>query len=188
MIDLISTFIEPLEKSGFSYMITGSVATIAYAQPRLTNDIDLILEISHKEVDLLCSAFPEDRFYLPPSDVIKVECARTQRGHLNIIHLESMLKADVYLCGNDPLHHWALARPVRIQLADLTVSFAPPEYVMLRKMEFFQEGGSEKHLRDIANIMETSDGIIDHSFLHAQINQRSLQASWERVKATKPNS
>jgi hypothetical protein len=54
MIDLISTFIEPLEKSGFSYMITGSVATIAYAQPRLTNDIDLILEISHKEVDLLC--------------------------------------------------------------------------------------------------------------------------------------
>jgi hypothetical protein len=99
-----------------------------------------------------------------------------------------MLKADVYLCGNDPLHYWALARPVRIQLADLTVSFAPPEYVMLRKMEFFQEGGSEKHLRDIANIMETSDGIIDHSFLHAQINQRNLQAAWERVKATKPNS
>ena len=188
MIDLISTFIEPLEKSGFSYMVTGSVATIAYAQPRLTNDIDLILEISHKQVDLLCSAFPEDRFYLPPSDVIKAECARTQRGHLNIIHLESMLKADVYLCGNDPLHHWALARPVRIQLADLTVSFAPPEYVMLRKMEFFQEGGSEKHLRDIANIIETSGGIIDHSFLHAQINQRSLLAAWERVNVTKPNS
>lgn len=169
-------------------MITGSVATIAYAQPRLTNDIDLILEISQKQVDLLRTEFPEDLYYLPPSDVIRAECARTQRGHINIIHLESMLKADVYLCGNDPLHHWALARPVRIQLSDVTVSFAPPEYVMLRKMEFFQEGGSEKHLRDIANIMETSGAIINYSFLQEQINQLSLQTAWERVKATKPNS
>ena len=188
MIDLISTFIEPLEKSGFRYMITGSVATIAYAQPRLTNDIDLILEISQAQVNQLCATFPEDLFYLPPSDVMKAECARTQRGHLNIIHLDSMLKADVYLCGNDPLHHWALARPVRIQLAELTVSFAPPEYVMLRKMEFFQEGGSEKHLRDIANIIETSGAMINFTFLQEQINQLSLQAVWQLVKATKPNS
>lgn len=59
---------------------------------------------------------------------------------------------------------------------------------MLRKIEFFQEGGSEKHLRDIANIMETSGAIINYSFLQEQINQLSLQTAWERVKATKPNS
>jgi hypothetical protein len=55
-------------------------------------------------------------------------------------------------------------------------------------MEFFQEGGSEKHLRDIANIIETSGAMINFTFLQEQINQLSLQAVWQLVKATKPNS
>ena len=188
MIDLISTFVQPLEKSGFRYLITGSVASIAYAEPRLTNDIDLIVEISRMQVPLLCKIFPEEQFYLPPADVITAECIRTQRGHLNIIHLESMLKADVYISGNDPLHHWALARPVRIQMSEIHVSFAPPEYVILRKMEFFQEGGSEKHLRDIANIIDSTSSEIDFTFLREQITQRHLSSTWDRVQATKPNS
>lgn len=34
---------------------------------------------------------------------------------------------------------------------------APSEYVVLRKLEYFREGGSTKHLFDIRAIIRTSD-------------------------------
>ncbi len=30
---------------------------------------------------------------------------------------------------------------------------APPEYVIVRKLQFFREGGSQKHLRDISRML-----------------------------------
>jgi len=50
MIELIATFIKPLEQHGLSYLVTGSVAAMAFGEPRLTNDIDLILEIRAQEM------------------------------------------------------------------------------------------------------------------------------------------
>ena len=38
-------------------------------------------------------------------------------------------------------------------MADLPVRVAPPEYVILRKLSFYQEGGSEKHVRDIRGVL-----------------------------------
>ena len=43
--DLLSLFIEPLERLNLDYMITGSVASMLYGEPRLTNDVDLVLDL-----------------------------------------------------------------------------------------------------------------------------------------------
>jgi hypothetical protein len=43
-LDLIPLFVEPLERSAFPYMITGSVAAMIYGMPRLTHDVDLVLD------------------------------------------------------------------------------------------------------------------------------------------------
>ena len=59
--------------------------------------------------------------------------------------------------GQDDLHLWAIiGNSQRVQLDDDQVSFAPPEYVIVRKLEFFREGGSEKHLRDIGRMAASS--------------------------------
>ena len=39
----LATFIEPLERLGLPYCITGSVAASVYGEPRLTADIDVVL-------------------------------------------------------------------------------------------------------------------------------------------------
>ena len=41
--DPIAPFVEPLERLGVSYCITGSVAASVYGEPRLTADIDVVL-------------------------------------------------------------------------------------------------------------------------------------------------
>jgi hypothetical protein len=181
MTELITAFIWPLENYRLQYLVTGSVAAMAYGEPRLTNDIDLILEIKVTDLPALTKAFPDNLYYLPPPEVIQSELARTHRGHFNIFHLETMLKADVYLAGSDPLHHRAFHHKIRIEIDGLSVSFAPPEYVILRKLEFFREGGSHKHLRDIAAILNESSNEIDNPYLLEEVRFRGLSESWQKA-------
>jgi len=70
VIELIDTFVRPLVSSGLPYAVTGSVAAMAYGEPRLTNDIDLVLQIRVDDIPRLAQAFPESDFYLPPPEVI----------------------------------------------------------------------------------------------------------------------
>ncbi len=179
MIELIDTFIRPLISSGLPYAVTGSVAAMAYGEPRLTNDIDLVLEIKTADIPRLIDAFPEADFYLPPSEVIASEIVRGNRGHLNIISQHSLLKADVYIVSGDPLHRWAMENVRIIDIEGWPVAFTPPEYLIIRKLEFFREGGSQKHLRDIAAMLGESAGIIDQAFLTHHLTNLNLTAQYQ---------
>lgn len=105
----------------------------------------------------------------------------SERGHFHLIHHATGFKADIYLAGHDPLHTWGLARRRRIELSGEIIPVAPPEYVIVRKLEYFREGGSEKHLRDIRGMLELSREQIDWLALQDWIQQRNLQPEWQRV-------
>ncbi len=137
-------------------MITGATAAIIYGQPRVTNDGDLVVALKESDVVSLAAAFPEEEFYFPPIDIVKVELTRSQRGHLNIIHFASGYKADLYIIATDPLHKWALPLRRTIKWGEESIWVAPPEYVILRKLEYFREGGSSKHVADIKSIFRTT--------------------------------
>jgi hypothetical protein len=129
-----------------------------YGEPRATHDIDLVVELSAGHRDALPRVFPADEFYVPPPDVLLEESRREERGHFNIIHHASGLKADVYLVGNEELHAWAFRNARRYSIGGIEVRVAPPEYVITRKLEFYREGGSDKHLRDIRSMLAVAPG------------------------------
>jgi len=179
--DLFLYFLKPLSDAGFDYMVTGSVASIIYGQPRMTHDIDLVLELRANQVSEFISLFSEDDFYCPPKDVILTEIARQTRGHFNIIHQATGFKADIYPKGNDKLHLWAFGRRQKIDLSGVGVWIAPPEYVILRKLEYFREGGSSKHLVDIKQMLTISPDIIDRKLLQEQIEENGLKKQWQQL-------
>lgn len=179
--DPFLSFVRPLNALGIPYMITGSLAAIYYGEPRLTNDIDLVVFLKPGDAPRLIEAFPADDFYCPPEEVLLLETAREHRGHFNLIHHESGWKADVYLMGQDPLHTWGMAR-VRVGTVDgEPARFAPPEYVIIRKLEFFREGGSEKHIRDIQKMLLAMGKSWDASELTEMIASRGLAAEWTKL-------
>ena len=178
----IDGFIRPLEERGIVYMITGSVASMVYAEPRATLDVDLVIELPLERAREFLEAFPESEFYRPPLEVVREECARDSRGHFNLIHHDTGFKADVYLAGADPLHRWALENRRRIEHESAPFTLAPPEYVILRKLEFWREGRSDKHLRDIRGL-RMSHLDLDEAFLEREITSRGLEEAWQRAKA-----
>ena len=181
--DLIELFVRPLTKEGVRYFVSGSVAAMLYGEPRVTLDIDLVVFLRPADNDRLALIFPAPEFYVPPAEVIAVEAARERRGHFNIIHAESGLQADFYTANRDELHGWAFRRTQQYAIGDLTVSVAPPEYVIVRKLEYFREGGSEKHLRDIRGILAVTGELLDQAELLQWVTRRGLMAEWEKASA-----
>jgi hypothetical protein len=180
--DELSLYAERLELTGAAYMITGATAAILYGQPRLTNDLDVVLALDDRTRPALLAAFPASEFYVPPESVIRAEQARRQRGHFNLIHHESGYKADIYLAGSDPLHAWALPQRRRLNWADgVAINVAPPEYVVLRKLEFYREGGSAKHPADIRAILEITG--VDEAAMAPWLERMGLTALWQELKA-----
>jgi len=163
-------------------MVTGSVAGMIYGEPRITHDIDLVLQLRAEDVSDFIRTFPIDRFYCPPQEVIKTELARQIKGHFNIIHHETGFKADIYPIGADKLHKWAMDRRQKVEFEKSGIWLAPPEYVIVRKLEYYKEGGSTKHLHDIKRMLEISGDSINASELNRKIEERNLSKEWEKLK------
>jgi len=183
--DLIELFVSPLNRLGVRYLVSGSVAAMLYGEPRVTHDVDLIVFLRAEDISRLASAFSAPEFYMPSSDVILPELARERRGHFNIIHVDSTLKADFYLANHDEFHAWAFRNSRQYSINQTAVKLAPPEYVIVRKLEYFREGGSEKHLRDIRGMLHVSGGEIDEAALNEWIIKQGVQAEWQKAEASK---
>jgi hypothetical protein len=177
--ELLERVIEILESQHLTYMLVGSFASAAYGEPRLTHDIDIVIELGLHAVDRLCSAFPSPEFY------VSVSAAReavARRGQFNVIHPASGNKIDFLIARNDAWGQSQMARRTRKPiLPDRPTFVAAPEDVILGKLWYYQEGGSEKHLRDIAAMLRVSGDEIDKEYIAHWTQQLGLTKPWQLV-------
>jgi hypothetical protein len=181
--DLFLLFVRPLNSAGIRYIIGGSVAVIFYGEPRLTHDLDLIVFLPPPEIPRLRQIFPHSEFYLPPEEIIAIEASREQRGSFNIIHSHTGFKADIYLTGRDELNAWGFRRKREAQFEGERIVLAPPEYVIVRKLEYYREGGSEKHVRDIRSMLALSRDQIDQAAVNEWARRLGLEEQWQQIRS-----
>jgi hypothetical protein len=145
--DFLSLFVRPIEKAGTRYRVAGSGGGMHYSKPQLTLVTDIPILITSKEIPVLLPLFPEPEYYCPPSDLLASEIARDCRGHFNVIHIPTGLKADFYPGNRDAPLAWGWRHRLIEQTPDGLVNIAPPEYIILWKMIFYKEGRSENIFR-----------------------------------------
>lgn len=174
----VALIAERLNSVGAAWMATGSIAAMSYGDYRVTNDIDIILTLPPAHAGKLAKAFPIEEFYCPPNDVIAAEAGRPERGHFNLIHHDTGFKVDLYFAKDDALTQWAFRHRHSVELEQVKIWIAPPEFVIVHKLEFFREGGSEKHIRDIRGMLAVTE--VDRSLLEKEIAARGLAAEWNR--------
>ncbi len=169
-----------LEKCGIRYAITGSHASIAYGENRLTNDIDIVIELNPTQLRGLIREFPSDRFYTSEDGALY---AARQGGQFNIIDQESIQKIDFIVPG-DPQWPDQFARRVLLATdAGRKAWFISPEDLVLKKMDFYREGGSDKHLRDIGGMLRISGDKIDRGYITEWATRLGLLEIWNHLVA-----
>lgn len=174
--DLLRLVAGTLERLGIQYLVTGSMASIAYGEPRFTNDIDIVVRLTIDQARALCDALSPEGFYL---SIEAAQEAVRLHGQFNAIHPESGLKIDFMVATDDDFNHSCFGRCRRLEISTACeVSFAAPEDVIVKKLQYFRDGGSDKHLRDIRGIVKLTGESLDRAYLSQWIDRLGLQAEW----------
>lgn len=179
---LVELFVRPLHEAGIVYFVTGGVATIVYGEPRFTRDIDIVLAVRPSEADRFLALWPESEFYVPPVEALVRESGRPEHGHFNLVHVETALTADCYVAGDDPLHAWAFERVRTLDVDGLPVRVAPVEYVILRKLSYFAQSGSTRHLDDVARMRRVQGTAVDDAAIAAWTRALGLETAWRAAR------
>jgi hypothetical protein len=179
-IELTSYAADTLERLNIPYAVVGSVASSAWGEPRLTRDVDIVIRLAADQVEALCAAFPADEFYV--SRAAAAEAAQ-RLGQFNVIHPTSGNKIDFMVVG---MSGWAaaqIARRKRVNLdAEHQVYLAAPEDVILGKLVYYHEGGSDKHLRDIAGILDVSGAALDRDYISQCAAKLHVADDWHAIR------
>jgi len=177
--ELLIIISNSFEKLKIPYVITSSIASMTYGEPRFTNDIDMVADIKDWDIPGLIRCFPENDYYI---DADSIDQAIQFKSQFNIIHLSSGLKIDVMIKKKTFFDNSRFSRINRLRLEEKEINFASPEDVILKKMEFYKMGGSEKHLRDITGILKIYKGKIDFEYMKSWISTFDLVEIWEAIE------
>lgn len=178
-LELLRYTILTLESLAIPYMLVGSYASTTYGEPRMTQDIDIVLDLNEARIPEFCRAFPPPQFYL--SEPAIRDAVKT-RFQFNILHPTSGVKIDVILPRNDEWGREQLRRRRKLAiLPDLIGTIASPEDVILGKLWYHSEGGSDKHIRDIVGMLRTTENPIDRDTIQQWVDKLGFQASWATI-------
>ena len=159
--------VKAFEKIGVSYYLGGSVASSAYGIARATLDVDLVADLSAQHVNSLTEMLKSD-YYIDKEMILD---AIKRRSVFNLIHLETMLKVDIFIIKDRPYDGVAFQRKRKDTLDEeqgaAEFYFASPEDIILNKLEWFQMGGkvSERQWHDVLGIMKVQRELIDKEYL-----------------------
>ena len=155
------------QRIGISYYISGSVASSTYGLARATLDVDVVADMKASHVAEFVSRLKAD-YYADP-DVIHQ--AIVSGSSFNLIHLQTMIKIDVFILRNQAYDQRAFERKTVDHLEEGSSAaefcFATPEDVILNKILWYRMGNqiSEKQWQDIIGVIKVQNKKLDKTYL-----------------------
>jgi len=147
--DLLKRITEALESNGINYMLSGSVAMNSYTVPRMTLDIDIVIELDEENLSLFLSLF-DDRYYIN-HDTATNEVKR--QGMFNIIDHKTGFKIDFIVRKNSTYRKHEFERRQKTTIGDTEVWMVSPEDLAISKIIWIQKLKSDKQINDINNLL-----------------------------------
>ena len=152
--------INVLEMLDIPYMVVGGFAAILYGEPRLTLDVDIVVDMKWHHVTPFTQAFPIPNYYVSEENI---RDSLERNYPFNVILPTTGAKVDLVPLPRDPFTLAAFQRRQRLEydVFGNTAIFITPEDIILAKLAAFRETGSDKHLRDARGVLITQWGELD---------------------------
>jgi hypothetical protein len=178
--DLVARLVEILDDVQVPYMVVGSVASSYHGEPRMTRDLDLVIDPTPDSLQALVAKLQTSGLYADPDAAAS---ALANRSQFNAIDPASGWKVDLMIRGERPFDRAEFMRRQPVELPRTTVRMATAEDVILAKLEWALAGESERQLRDAAAILAVSGEMLDFDYLDGWAAQLGVTEVWETIKA-----
>lgn len=165
-LQVVQRLIETFDQLGIAYLVGGSVASSVVGVERATQDVDFVVVLVEAQVDALTLALA-DEFY---ADADLLREAIRHGSSANVIHLPTMIKADLFISPDTAFAHSQMKRRLCLPLlgegAPL-VCVTSPEDMILQKLRWYRLTGerSEKQWGDVQGIFRIQQAALDQSYL-----------------------
>jgi hypothetical protein len=150
-IDIVCDVSRRLRKLGIAHMLTGSVAMGYYGEPRMTRDIDFVLDARIAHVGPIATEFGGD-YYVDEGAVGEAVRARSV---FNMIHQRSVTKVDCVIRKDSEYRRVEFERRRPAEVRGVSTHIVSKEDLILSKLVWAKPSHSEMQLRDVANLMST---------------------------------
>lgn len=175
-LEVLKIVVKRLESAGMPYMITGSIAANFYTTPRMTRDIDIVIEIGENNIEALFSLFSDD-FYIDKDSIRNAIC---NKQIFNIIHKEGVVKIDFIIRKDKKYSKIEFSRKRSIVFEELKINVTSPEDLILSKLFWAKDTLSEMQIRDVRNLMKTVPDL-DIRYIVNWIKELELEAIYRKV-------
>lgn len=165
-----------LDGIGIAYMITGSTPANFYAVPRMTRDIDIVVELSERDIGKFILAFEKDH-YLEPETLRE---AVKNKGMFNLIHDQYIIKVDFVVRKDTPYRRREFSRKKKISVDGENLYIVAPEDLILSKLVWAKDSKSEIQLRDVQNLLQSVKGL-DRRYLARWGKQLGVDSLYREV-------
>lgn len=176
-LEILKTVCQRLEETGIPYMITGSMAANFYAVPRMTRDVDIVIEIQKEDTPRMVKAFQDD-FYVDKDSVAE---AIDRRGMFNIIHNEYVFKVDFIIRKESAYRELEFQRKRRVEVEGISLWVVTREDLILSKLFWAKDSFSELQLGDVKNLLSNLKDL-DRSYLEKWVSGLGLEEIYAKVK------
>ncbi|MFN0313880.1 MAG: nucleotidyl transferase AbiEii/AbiGii toxin family protein [Burkholderiales bacterium] len=149
-LDVLRDVCMRLESVGIAYMLTGSMALNYYAQPRMTRDVDLVIDIGLDTREKFSEVFTAD-YYVPHESII---AAIQAPGMFNLVHMESVVKVDFVVRKDDSYRETEFSRRKRVSFGGFECWIVSREDLILSKLAWALDSRSDFQLRDVRSLLQ----------------------------------
>lgn len=165
-----------LNKAKIPYMISGSIAANYYTIPRMTRDIDIVIELKEDAIDTFVALFEGD-FYVN-GELIANEV--TRRGMFNLIHNRYVIKIDFILKKSSAYQNAEFSNRKQVLIDQCPMWLVSAEDLIISKLLWAKESHSEMQLKDVANLMETVDNL-DSEYIDKWVRELDMEQIYKEA-------
>ncbi len=148
-LDVLRDAVTRLERAGIPYMLTGSIALSYFAQPRMTRDIDIVVELLGRDAKSVAALFAPD-YYVAETDI---GTAIATRGMFNVLHLDQVVKVDFIVRKDARYRRHEFGRRQRVRMPGFEAWVVSREDLILSKLAWAKDSGSELQIRDVQSLL-----------------------------------
>ena len=168
---------ERLHKAKILYMISGSMASNYYSIPRMTRDIDIVIELAKLDVERFIKLFQKD-FYID-EQVVKDELKI--QGMFNVIHNKFVIKVDFIYRKSSDFQDSTFKRRKKVMIEHVPMYFISVEDLVLAKLLWARDSLSELQLNDVRNLLKLVKNL-EIAYIDEWVHKLNIRDIYKKVK------